>query len=252
MSNNSANDFYVTFEADYFSHIPKSTPARKSGLIFFQGGDVDATAYSGYGAALAPSGFITAYIMHEARPPCLGFPLPSDTRDKIEVILADFPQVERWLLAGHSRGSTLIDIYLRSGDINPKVVAFSFLAGYTFDNDGWDDPLPDRLIAGLILGDMDAVVTVENLYLGAHLYPNETDFTCIAGGNHGQFGWYGVQAGDNVGAGVIPAEIQHATVTFEFNEMLNSIETGGLLVKAAKSSDITPDLDACLNQFADL
>jgi pimeloyl-ACP methyl ester carboxylesterase len=55
-----------------------------------------------------------------------------------------------------------------------------------------------------IYGTRDGLLAPEDAQAAAAELPEDTSFTAIEGGNHGQFGWYGDQSGDN------PAELSRA------------------------------------------
>ena len=67
------------------------------------------------------------------------------------------------------------------------------------------DDLSGRALAVVsISGSLDGLSTPAKIAASRPLLPASTSWVVIAGGDHGQFGWYGPQSGDN------PATIDHA------------------------------------------
>jgi hypothetical protein len=54
-----------------------------------------------------------------------------------------------------------------------------------------------------IFASQDGLATKDKIDASRPLLPATTDWVEISGGNHAQFGWYGLQPGDN------PASISH-------------------------------------------
>ena len=49
-----------------------------------------------------------------------------------------------------------------------------------------------------VYGSRDGVLNIDKIITGRELMPNDYKEVCIEGGNHAQFGSYGVQKGDEV------------------------------------------------------
>ncbi|PCJ29983.1 MAG: hypothetical protein COA90_10755 [Gammaproteobacteria bacterium] len=256
----------VTNTVDVTSYIPEfftispidgQTPERKTGFIFIHGGGVDSTAYSGYASALAEQGFPSAHILYESVISCT--PTPPNTAataSAVTEIITTYPNIERWVVGGHSLGTTLTDYYMRSGQLASKVVGFVYLAGYTFDV-GNNDPMPNELKGLLLLASQDNVLTWQSAYDSGALYPDDMTFICVEGGNHGQFGWYGEQAGD--GTALISPQEQHDITIAQILAFM--IEIDGTLSKKIiknkkrkvnKSSNIQAEILACNNSGQDI
>jgi hypothetical protein len=85
---------------------------------------------------------------------------------------------------------------------HPQVKGIVYWASYPAD-----DKLKDSGVKMIsIYGSNDGLATNAKIEQYKLLQPADTVFVPIAGGNHGQFGDYGPQAGDNLAG--IPAEEQ--------------------------------------------
>jgi hypothetical protein len=67
-----------------------------------------------------------------------------------------------------------------------------------------------------IYGTLDGVATPDQVLAANPLLPEDTIWVPIEGGNHAQFGWYGLQEGDNP-ATISRAEQQRQVVSATLN-----------------------------------
>lgn len=163
-----------------------------AGMVFYPGARVEPEAYAVLLTRLARAG-ITCVL---ADPPLNNALLDVDAA---EGAAGEYPEIDTWLLGGHSLGGVAASEYLASnGDEFDGIV---YLASYPFcdlsDFEG---------TAIQIMGSEDGVVRRWLLdRLGAFL-PDDLVEVTIEGGNHAQFGNYGEQARD--GAATISSEEQ--------------------------------------------
>jgi hypothetical protein len=73
-----------------------------------------------------------------------------------------------------------------------------------------------------LYGTRDALVNSDSIEQSKKLLPKTTEFIPIEGGNHSQFGWYGLQSGDN--EATIRREEQQKLVVSSICQMLESIK----------------------------
>jgi pimeloyl-ACP methyl ester carboxylesterase len=154
------------------------------GVILYPGGRVDPRSYAPAARALAEEGYLAVIT-----------PVPLnmaffDMNAAADVITA-YPQIETWVVGGHSLGG---------------VAAASFAAANAGLADGlllWASyPSGDALAARTdldvtsIYATNDGLTTLEDIEASRANLPAGTHWVEIAGGNHGQFGWYGDQPGD--------------------------------------------------------
>lgn len=163
-----------------------------TGLIFYPGGKVDARAYAPFAQAIAENGYIVVIV---PMPLNLAVFAPGRAAD----VIAAFPAVENWAIAGHSLGGSMAANF---ADGNPDAVDGVVLwASFPAGSDSLAD---DALAAVSIYGTRDGLIDVAEIDESRVLLPDTAVFLPIEGGNHAQFGWYGEQDGD------LPPTISHA------------------------------------------
>ena len=166
----------------------------KAGLVFYPGAKVQPEAYAPLMQKLAEKGVLCVLLK-----PLLNLAI-------LDIGAADgaidqFPQVERWLIAGHSMGGVAAADYAsRHGDQFEGIV---FLASYpSVDLSSYDGT------ALLVVGSNDNVLKRKNYESARPKLPASSHEVVIDGGNHAYFGNYGQQAGD--GEASITRENQQA------------------------------------------
>jgi pimeloyl-ACP methyl ester carboxylesterase len=183
--------------------------APTTGLIFYPGGRVDARSYAPEMRAIAEDGYLAVIV-----------PMPLNLAvldiNRADQVIAAFPQIQRWALAGHSLGGAMAASYIAKhpGVIDGLVLWASYPAsGDVLSNQG--------LRVTSIYGTSDGMATSDQVLGAAPLLPADTRWVPIEGGNHGQFGWYGNQPGD------LPAAIsrhdQHAQIIAATLQNLQSL-----------------------------
>ncbi len=124
-------------------------------------------------------------------------------------IIEGHPDIETWVVGGHSLGGVAAASYAAGGKISGLVLWASYPA---------NDSLRSSQIRVLsIYASEDGLTTPEDIAASRALLPEKASFVEIPGGNHAQFGSYGPQSGDGV-ASISPAaqwaEITEATISF--------------------------------------
>lgn len=163
-----------------------------AGMVFYPGGNVEPEAYAPLLTLCARAG-VTAVLV---RPP-LRFALLDI--DAASDAMAEFPDIDRWLLAGHSLGGVAACEHLaQHADSYDAIV---LLASF---------PNADlRAYTGTVLqlvGTEDGILSRGAYDEARELLPEGAREQAIEGGNHAQFGNYGEQKGD--GAARISREEQ--------------------------------------------
>lgn len=181
-------DSAVTVDSSRWLVFKPSAEAT-TGLIFYPGGKVNPAAYAPLARAAAEAGYLAVIV-----------PMPLNLAildtSAADAVIDAFPSVEHWALAGHSLGGSMAARYAAA---NPdKIDGLALIAAFS-DVDLSGSGIATRVIYGT----RDGLATVEEVEGGASLLPADAAWVKIDGGNHGQFGWYGEQAGDN------PATISH-------------------------------------------
>jgi dienelactone hydrolase len=162
-----------------------------TGLIFYPGGRVDPRAYAPAAHDIAASGYLVVI-------PRMPLNLAVFSPNQADEIIARFPGVEAWAVGGHSLGGAMAAQYAYSHDVDGLVLWASYPASST--------NLSGRALKVVsIYGSLDS--GANDMRAAESLLPSDTTWVVIEGGNHSQFGWYGLQAGDS--AAGISADEQH-------------------------------------------
>ncbi len=173
----------VIDSGDQIIFMPFKAP--KTGLIFYPGAKVDPAAYSESMRTIAEAGYA---VFLEKFP--LNFAIIQPNR--ADDVIAKNPSITNWAIAGHSLGGASACLYANTSS---KVKALIFWAAYcdkSFDLSSRTD-----VQVTSISGSLDGLATSEKVESTKVFAPSSTKYVVINGGNHAQFGNYGVQSGDN-------------------------------------------------------
>jgi len=155
-----------------------------TGFIFYPGGRVDYRAYAPVLHEIAARGYFVAVVQVKLN---LAF-FDVNAADRV---ISQFPEIDKWAVGGHSLGGVAAALYATTHQ--DVIRAIAFWASYPAD-----DKLKDSNMLILSLhGSNDGVATNDKIQASRTLLPPHAKIITIEGGNHGQFGSYGLQAGDN-------------------------------------------------------
>ena len=172
---------------------------KRTGLIIYPGGRVDPRSYAPAANQIAESGFLTVIVP-------MPFNLAVFGAGKASQVIDQFPEIDHWVVAGHSLGGSMAARYAVQ---NPNTVDGLVLwAGYPAEG---DDLSKSSLASASIFGTNDGLITDQDILASVSLLSESNLFQMIDGGNHAQFGWYGDQTGDNP-AGITRDEQQKMVV----------------------------------------
>jgi hypothetical protein len=184
-----ASDSLVEVDTEGWLVFHPTGQEPEIGLIFYPGGRVDPSAYAPIARDIAAQGHLVVVV---PMPLNLAFLAPNRATEVIEA----FPEISRWVIGGHSLGGAMAANF---ADNHPAAVQGMVLwAAYPAQS---TDLSEQGLMITSIYGTKDGLATIGEIRASEALLPPETNWVAIEGGNHGQFGWYGTQPGDN------PAEI---------------------------------------------
>jgi pimeloyl-ACP methyl ester carboxylesterase len=156
----------------------------ETGIIIYPGGRIDPRSYAPAANALARQGYLAAIV-----------PMPLNLAvfdpDRAEYIVSSYPEIQHWAVGGHSLGGAMAASYIKGSE---KIRGLFLWASYPPNN---VDLSQQSLEVTSIYGSLDGLSTVDDILSTRFLLPEDTSWVEITGGNHGQFGWYGPQPGDN-------------------------------------------------------
>jgi hypothetical protein len=154
-------------------------------LVFYPGGHVDARSYAPYARDVASRGYLVVI-------PVMPLSLAVLAPNAADKVMAAHPEISRWVIGGHSLGGAMASQYVANhrGAIRGLVL----LAAYPPSG---DDLSTSDISALTVVGTLDTVVNRANLAAGRELLPSDAVYLDLQGGNHGQFGDYGPQPGDD-------------------------------------------------------
>lgn len=165
-------------------------------LIFYPGAKVEYTAYLPVLMELARQGVDVFLVKMPCNLAILGI-------NKAETIMEDYGYA-KWYLGGHSLGGAMAASY--ASEHLEELDGLVLLAAYPTKSLHGDD---FSVIS--IYGSEDQVLNMEKVEEGLQYMPEAYTEICIQGGNHAQFGNYGMQEGDGT-ASISVQEQQTDTV----------------------------------------
>ncbi|MFF2494255.1 alpha/beta hydrolase [Agromyces sp. NPDC058064] len=161
--------------------------ATGEGLVFIPGAKVDPYAYLYKLSGVAEASGLTVVITK----PTLNLAFFDQRPLSTFTDLA--PDVENWLVGGHSLGGVRACQMAAAGEGGGPVAGLVLFGSYCAND------LSDSGLAVLsISGSNDGLSTPEKIEAAAHLLPSDAEFVELEGVNHADFGDYGVQPGDGV------------------------------------------------------
>lgn len=159
-------------------------PSETDALIFYPGGKVEETAYAPLLHSLAADGMDVFLVKMPFRLAVFGVNKARDVMQR--------GSYDHWYIGGHSLGGAMAASYAAAhADELSGVV---LLAAYP------TKPLDESLRVISIYGTEDGVLNRAKLAEGEKYLPQTHESCVIEGGNHAQFGNYGVQSGDGEAA----------------------------------------------------
>lgn len=155
-------------------------PSEDNALIFYPGGKVEETAYAPLLHRIAAGGMDVCLVKMPFRLAVFGM-------NRADAVMARH-SYRNWYIGGHSLGGAIAADYAAAhGDALRGVI---LLAAYPTKE------LSDDLSLLSVYGTEDGVLRMAPYEKGKACWPDDSLELVIKGGNHAQFGCYGVQAGD--------------------------------------------------------
>ncbi|MEZ0128639.1 alpha/beta hydrolase [Flavobacterium sp. LBUM151] len=168
---------------DYFLFEPKQKFDKV--FIFYPGAMVDPKAYVSLCRKISENGIKVYLIKMPWRLATKGYEIPKQLH-----LFAD--KTKTYILSGHSQGAKMAAQFVKE---NPDLIDKLILIGTTHPR---DISLAESKIPILkIYVSNDGVADERTIFKNKSKLPASTKFIKIEGANHGQFGYYGFQLGDD-------------------------------------------------------
>ena len=157
-----------------------------TGFIFYPGGRIDPRGYAHLMRQIAKEGYLAVL-------PAMPFNIAAFCPNTADEIIAQYPQIERWVIGGHSVGGTMAAGYAAKhpGFIDGLAIWASYPAANA-DLSGFDIPVVS------IYGGNELRVNDSSVAERKDLLPEDTRYVRIEGGDHHQFGSYEIGPEDHL------------------------------------------------------
>jgi dienelactone hydrolase len=157
----------------------------ETGVIIYPGGHVDPRAYSPLAKEIARAGYLVVL-------PPVPLNLAFTAINVADEIMAANPAVEHWYVGGHSLGGSMAAEYVAANA--DKVDGLFLWASYSAESTDLS-AIPGLQVLSIYGTENGGA---EEIRLSKERSPADTTWVEMQGGNHAQFGWYGIQPGDGV------------------------------------------------------
>lgn len=192
------NLYNVSNTDDFITFTPLKNQST-TGIIFYPGGKVQAESYSVIASKLAENGYTTVIVK-------MPFNLAIFGTNKADGVIAQHSEIQRWILMGHSLGGVFASEYALNHQ--DKIKGVVYFAAYPST-----DASNATFKALSIRGSLDGLASAQDISKNKNKFPVNTSFITLIGGNHYNFGDYGVQKGDN-NSTITRQEQQNQTVEY--------------------------------------
>ncbi|WP_353893610.1 alpha/beta hydrolase [Proteinivorax hydrogeniformans] len=175
-------------------------------LVLYQGGLVQSEAYAVLGQMLSKQG-IKVFI------PKMPLNLPILNARAFDSIVGEYDDGNKWYIGGHSLGGATASMYVKTNPEN--IEGIFFFGAYPSDRSDLSEFEVDVLSINATL---DSIIDVDKYIKTKSLLPQHTVYVELDGGNHSNFGYYGLQKGDE--ESTITREEQHKIVLEKISELI--------------------------------
>ncbi len=179
----------VTESATRIVLAPASGPASEVGVFFQPGARVDARAYAAVLRPLAEAGHPVVIAKQPLGIAFLALPAFDAARSAQ-------PEVQRWVVGGHSLGGTVATISADAADADRSAPAVGLLLYASYPAGDVRGSLTTAVES--VSGTKDGLATPAKIAASRADLPTDATFTVIDGASHAQFGAYGAQPGDGI------------------------------------------------------
>lgn len=194
----STESYNVVDNSNSITFTPSGNKSS-TGIIIYPGAKVEAESYAVLASQLATNGYTTIIVK-------MPFNLAFFGVNNADKIIASHNEIKSWVIAGHSLGGVFASEYALNHQ--DKIKGIIYLGAYPSSNAS-----NASFKALSIRGSLDNLTTSTDISDNLDKFPANTTFITIPGGNHYNFGDYGVQKGDN-NSTITREEQQKITLTY--------------------------------------
>jgi len=195
----SSNGSYTVMDTSNYITFTPTANKSSTGIIFYPGAKIQPESYSVIASKLATNGYTTIIVK-------MPFNLAIFGENKANNVITEHKEISKWVIAGHSLGGVFASDYAVNHQDEIKGVIY--LAAYPNTN------ASNATFKALsIRGSLDGLATSKEISDNINKFPVNTTFVTINGGNHANFGDYGMQVGDN-NSTITRQEQQNMTVGY--------------------------------------
>jgi predicted esterase len=180
------SDERVQVEQEPWLTFAPTQATPDTGFIFYPGGRIDPQGYAHLMKAIAAEGYLVVV-------PEMPLNIAAFRPSIADKIVAAHPEIDRWVISGHSVGGAMAAQYTHTHSEN--IAGLAIWASYPPDKadlSGLEIPVT------LIYGSRETRVTDSSVAERRHLLPADTVYVRIEGGDHHQFGSYEINPKDHL------------------------------------------------------
>ncbi|MFZ0533063.1 MAG: alpha/beta fold hydrolase [Anaerolineales bacterium] len=179
------SDAQVNITTEPWLVFQSSQNKPTTGLILYPGGRVDPRAYAPQAHIIASQGYLVIIVPRPLNLAVLG-------AERASSVINTNPNIQNWVIGGHSLGGSMAALY--ADKHRDQIKGLVLWASYPASSNNLAD---STIKVASIYATLDGLATQEKIDASRKLLPADTTWVQIEGGNHAQFGWYGLQSGDN-------------------------------------------------------
>lgn len=157
------------------------------GIIVYPGGLVNPVSYAWFAETLSMDSNASVFVTQPL------WNLAITNIQAANSIIESNPDIDFWIIGGHSLGGSSAAFF--TIDHLDDIQGLFFLASYTTENADFSQTMLPMLS---ITASEDQILDVDTYQAARAYHSSLTTFVSIEGGNHSQFGDYGLQRGDGV------------------------------------------------------
>jgi len=180
------SDALVQVEQEPWLTFAPTQGSPATGFIFYPGGRVDPRGYAPLMKAIAAEGYLAVV-------PEMPLNIAAFRPSIADRIIAAHPEIDRWVIGGHSVGGAMAAQYTHMHSEN--IAGLVIWASYPPDRADLSDL---EIPVTLVYGSRETRVTDSSVAERQHLLPADTVYVRIEGGDHHQFGSYVIDPEDHL------------------------------------------------------